>query len=81
MVHPQIDLSVHSTLGRILFHSYLATSIHSDCIALPTQYIWSNKMSGDNEDQQVEVKKPFVHEEGVPGLSRMFITRQTVHAH
>ena len=36
MVHPQIDLSVYSILGRILSHGYLATGILPDRVALPT---------------------------------------------
>ena len=35
MVHPQIDLSVYSILGRILSHGYLATGILPDRVALP----------------------------------------------
>ena len=38
MVHPQIDLSVYSILGRILSHGYLATGILPDCVALPTLF-------------------------------------------
>ena len=36
MVHPQIDLSAYSILGRILSHGYLATGIFPDRVALPT---------------------------------------------
>ena len=36
MVHPQINMSYYSILGRIISHGYLATGVLPDRIALPT---------------------------------------------